>query len=222
VSGDKPFTVDDAYSLETPEDSLRLYGNWAATYDEDFVAGTGYVAHFHVADRLLRHRGQIGGPVLDVGCGTGVVGVCLREGGIGAVDGIDISRAMLDQAGSKRTGGGEPVYRELIAADLTKPLDIPDHRYAALVSAGTFTHGHLGPAALHALWRVAAPGAWCAIGIRTTHYEAAGFGDAIRADVAAGTISEPVLEEVPVYAPELAAPEHANDRVYVLVCRVLQ
>lgn len=29
--------VDNAYSLETPADSIRLYEKWADTYDADFI-----------------------------------------------------------------------------------------------------------------------------------------------------------------------------------------
>ena len=36
---------------------------------------------------------------------------------------------------------------KIIEADLTEPIALADDRYAGIVSAGTFTHGHLGPAA---------------------------------------------------------------------------
>lgn len=220
MSKRKPFTVDDAYALETPDDSIRLYGAWAETYDSDFVATSGYVVYLHVALQLTRNRARIDGPVLDIGCGTGVVGVCLREGGIDIVDGVDISEPMLAEAGKKKTIDGDPVYRKLVAADLTRNLDMPDDQYGALVSAGTFTHGHLGPESLDELWRVAAPGALCAIGVRTTHYDAAKFGDKLAADVADGMITEPELRVVNMYSAEANNPEHANDKAYIVMCRV--
>lgn len=220
MSKKKPFTVDDAYALETPDDSIRLYGDWATTYDADFVASSGYIVYAQVADQLLRNRTLIDGPVLDIGCGTGIVGVCLREGGIEIVDGVDISPPMLAEAGKKRTVDDDPVYRRLIAADLTQSLDLADDQYAALVSAGTFTHGHLGPDSLDELWRVGAPGAQCAIGVRTTHFDAAGFGAKLAADVADGKITEPYLIEVNMYSAESNNPDHANDRAYIVRCRV--
>ena len=103
------FNVDDAYAIETPADSVRLYGEWADTYDSGFVEREGYVVYLRVAEILLRQRSQINGPVLDVGCGTGIVGVCLREGGIDVVDGVDISPPMLAEAGKKKTKDGVPV-----------------------------------------------------------------------------------------------------------------
>ena len=155
-----------------------------------------------------------------MGCGTGIVGVCLRAGGIEIIDGIDISPPMLAEAGKKKTKDGVPVYRNLIAADLTQKLDIPDAQYAGLISTGTFTHGHLGPDSLDELWRVAAPGAQCAIGVRSTHYESAGFGEKLSADVANGTITQPKLVEVNMYSTQTDNPEHASDKALIVVCQL--
>jgi predicted TPR repeat methyltransferase len=213
--------LDDAYSIKTPSDSVRLYGEWATTYDQDFVASENYVCHLRVAEQLLKQRTRINGAVLDVVCGTGVVGACLREGGIDPVDGIDISRSMLDQAGKKTTGDNTPVYRKLIAADLTGRLEIADDQYGGLISAGTFTFGHLGPASLDELWRIAAPGAHCAIGVRSTHFESAGFGEKLAKDAAKGTITKPDLVEVNMYSPGTPNLEHAGDKALIVICQLV-
>ena len=42
--------IEEAYELETPDDSRRLYAAWANTYDSDFVKATDYVYHQHVAE----------------------------------------------------------------------------------------------------------------------------------------------------------------------------
>lgn len=214
----KPLTVDDAYSLETPADSIRLYGEWASTYDSGFVAATGYVLYQQVVRVLLQQQSQIHGAVLDIGCGTGIVGVELRKAGVETIDGIDISEPMLAEAGDKRSASGGPVYRHLIAADLTGKLEMASDQYAALISAGTFTLGHVGPEAFDELWRVAAPGALVAIGVRTAHYEQAGFDAKLAAGVSDGMITQPKLVEIPIYSA--SRHEHANDKAYVVVCRV--
>jgi len=221
VSEKPKFDVDDAYAIKTPADSVRLYGEWADTYDTDFVEREGYVVYLQVAELLLRQRSLIDGAVLDVGCGTGIVGACLREGGIEVVDGIDISPPMLAEAGNKKTKDGLAVYRRLIAADLTNTLDIPDSQYAGLISAGTFTHGHLGPDSLDELWRVAAPGAQCAIGVRTTHYESADFNGKLSGDVAEGKITKPKLVETKMYSEQTRNLEHAGDKALIVVCQIL-
>jgi len=215
------FDVDDAYAIKTPSDSVRLYGEWADTYDSGFVEREGYVVYRRIAELMLRQKALIKGAVLDVGCGTGIVGVCLREGGIEVVDGVDISPPMLVEAGKKKTKSDDPVYRRLIAADLTQSLDIPDGQYAGLISAGTFTHGHLGPDSLDELWRIAAPGAVCTIGVRSTHYDSMGFDEKLSVDAARGKITKPALVEVDMYSAQTRNLEHANDRAFVVVCQVL-
>ena len=219
---DKPtITVDDAYALESPEDNVELYKKWAGTYDTDFAEAEGYVLYLHVAEQLLRRDSQFDGAVLDVGCGTGLVGAALRLGGAEVVDGIDISNDMLAEACLKRTEQGEPVYRNLIPADLTREIGIANDHYGALVSAGTFTHGHLGPESLNELWRVAAPGALAVIGVRTTHYDSMGFKNKFAADVANGTIIEPEIVTVNVYGENTRSAKHADDKTHIVICRVL-
>ncbi len=221
MSKKRKINIDDAYAIKTPADNVRLYGEWADTYDSDFVESEGYVYHLRVAELLVRQRSLVNGAVLDVGCGTGIVGVSLREGGIEVIDGIDISPQMLAEAGKKKTKDDFPVYRRLIAADLTKRLDIRDSQYAGLISAGTFTHGHLGPDSLDELWRVAAPGARCAIGIRSTHYVSMDFGEKLSVDVAKGTITKPEIVEVDLYSATASNLYHASDKALVVVCQIV-
>jgi len=221
MTGKRKITVEDAYRVETPADNIRLYEQWADSYDEDFVDSQGYVYHLRIADHLLRRHGAPPGPVLDVGCGTGVVGAALRNAGVAVVDGVDISTRMLAQCRQKRCGDGEPVYRRLIEADLTRRLEIADGTYAALVSAGTFTHGHLGPDALGRLWRLAGPGAPCVIGVNRAHFETQHFADRLEADARAGTITMPDLIAVDIYSADRADPEHAGDQALIIDCRVL-
>ena len=213
--------VDDAYSLETPDDNIRLYADWADSYDADFVARQGYVYHLQIAEQLAEKRADIKGAVLDVGCGTGVVGVALRAGGFSAVDGIDISPQMLEKSREKTCADGSRVYRHLIEADLTQPLAIQDNQYAALISAGTFTHGHLGPESLNELWRIAAPGAVCVIGINAAHYESMGFGEKLSADVASGKITAMTSTETDIYSAESADSDHAGDKALIVICKVV-
>ncbi|MEJ2171772.1 MAG: methyltransferase domain-containing protein [Woeseiaceae bacterium] len=217
----RKFSVDDAYSVETPDDNIRLYADWADSYDSDFVSQQGYIYHLRVADLLVQHRANISGAVLDVGCGTGIVGLALRDGGFSQVDGIDISPQMLEQSRRKVCGDGTTVYRNLIQADLTQPLDIPDNQYAALISSGTFTHGHLGPDSLDELWRVAAPGAVCVIGINASHYESLGFDEKLLADVASGKITDPTIIEVDIYSAETGNSDHVRDKALVVVSQIV-
>jgi len=221
MSKKKRFDVEDAYALQTPDDSIRLYGEWAPTYDSDFVKASAYILYRNIAGLLLERKSMIDGVVLDVGCGTGMVGEHLRKGGMEDIDGIDISLQMLAEAGNKMTTDGNAVYRNLFAADLTTDLELDDDQYAGLVSAGTFTHGHLGPDSLNELWRIAAPGAICAIGVRSTHFESMRFGEALSVAVRNRLISEPEFVEVNIYSEEADDIEHANDKARVILCQVI-
>jgi len=187
------FGLDDAYAVVTPDDSRRLYAKWAETYDSGFVTATGYEYHEHVAEVFVAAE-RPEGPTLDVGCGTGAVGEALRARGVDWIDGVDISAEMLARAASK------DVYRDLIEADLTIGLDIVDDTYAGITSAGTFTHGHLPPAPIGELLRVAMPGAHCTIGVNAAHWVDQGFEAYLDRLAAEQRISQYVVTVVKVYA----------------------
>lgn len=66
-----------------------------------------------------------------------------------AIDGTDISAEMLAVAARKKT------YRTLFAWDLIIQLPITDSQYLGIISAGTFTTGHVGSNALDEGLRIA-------------------------------------------------------------------
>jgi len=200
--------VDAAYALETPEDSVAFYRGWAQTYDRDFAADQGYTTPRRVAQTFLDQGGQ--GPVLDIGAGTGLVGA---ELGDLVTDAIDISQEMLDVAGQKG------IYRQLYCADLTQPLAIPDDSYAGMVSAGTFTHGHVGPACLPELIRIARPQALMVFSINTHVFDTAGFGSAFADLVADGRITPIQFQRTAIY--EGADHAHADDTSLLAMFRCL-
>lgn len=216
---DDGLDLESAYSIETPDDSRRLYAKWASSYDQDFVTQNGYVYHENVVGVFLDAGGSAGGAVLDVGCGTGVVGQALGDVGENTIDGIDISPDMIAIARGKKTVFGNIAYRSLFVADLTSPLDIADDVYTGIVSAGTFTHGHLPPDPIRELVRIAAPTAVCAIGINAEHYVEQGF-DALFAELSeAGKITSPVLVDVAIY--EAMDGDHGGDRANIAMFQVL-
>jgi predicted TPR repeat methyltransferase len=207
---DKKPSLDNAYEMKTPGDSVRLYGQWAKTYDAAFAAAQEYRLPMLVAEAFHAAGGE--GPVLDVGAGTGLVGARLGGLGTGPVDGVDISPEMLAVAGEKR------VYSSLFVGDLTRRLDVADDTYQGIVSSGTFTLGHVGPTAIVELLRIAAPDALFVLSINAAHYQTAGFAEVLAR--LAGLITPPELPQVAIYGPS-ADPSHREDRAYLATFRKL-
>jgi SAM-dependent methyltransferase len=201
-------SLDGAYSLKTPEDSVALYRGWAESYDDGFAATHGYVAPREVALAFLAEAGPRSEPVLDIGAGTGLVAEALGDL---VVDGIDISQEMLDAAAAKG------LYRERICADLTAPLSIADASYGGFVSAGTFTHGHVGPVCLPELMRIARPGAVFVLAINAQVFDDAGFGSAFAGLVADGEITPVGFRRFQYY--EGADHDHAADQGLMAIFR---
>lgn len=190
-----------AYALDSPAANRTLYARWADTYDSGFVTDSGYEYHEQVAAVFAAHALDLtgrDGVVVDIGCGTGLAGQALRRRRHIPIDGIDISPEMLRQAATKRHDD-TPVYRTLIEADLTEPLDIPDDTYAGAISAGTFTHGHVGPEALREIFRIVRPGGRAAIGINAAHFIAAGFAPVLGQLAHDGRIADLRLVDAAIY-----------------------
>ncbi len=168
-AGDKKGSpgLENAYALETPEDNLRLYADWAASYDSAFAQDMDYVLPLRVAEAYKLAGGV--GPVLDLGAGTGLCGGALKMLEVGPVDGTDLSPEMLAVAAHK------DVYNALFVGNLLEILPVSDGAYAGAVSSGTFTHGHVGPEALGEVLRILRPGGLAALSINAEHYEAKGF-----------------------------------------------
>jgi len=130
---------------ETPRDDWLLqgttdpgevadrYDEWAESYDDDLVSWS-YQAPGVVAETVVTHQPDARS-VLDVGCGTGLVGKALRARGYAArIVGLDISQASL------RVAHQTDAYDTLERANLQQPLDVEDNGVDVLVCAGVMTY----------------------------------------------------------------------------------
>ena len=166
---------ETAYRLETPDQHRKFYDDWAESYDSGFAVSKGYDYPRLIAEYFVGRVSPDQSPVLDIGCGTGLVGVSLRkEGWSSELTGVDISQGMLEVAERKK------VYQKLICADLNETLQLPQSHFGGMISAGTFTHGHLGPEVLFQLFSLARPGAHAVIGINAEHHGNQDFSGAFR------------------------------------------
>lgn len=204
--------LEGAYALETPEDNLRLYRQWAETYDSEFVEATTYRFPALVVRTYLEAAG--GQPCLDVGCGTGALAAHFPEGAV--LDGLDLSPEMLAVAARKGR------YRTLIEANLKEPLPLPDAAYAGLVSSGTFTHGHVGAEALPELVRVLAPGALAVITVRAEIWTGMGFAPTFDTLASDSLVTRPAITEANIYSDPARAPKgHGSDTGLLVTFRRL-
>lgn len=201
------YDLDEAYEIDGPEDARRMYGAWAATYDDSFGRAWGYIAPREIA-AILNGMAGPSDEILDIGAGTGLVAEHLRGR---VVDALDITPEMLEVA------RGKGLYRRLMQGDLTARLDIADGSYDAVISCGTFTHGHVGPVCFPELLRITRPGALFACGTIAPVLDGAGFGSALARMVAQGLITPVAFRDIPIY--EGADHPHRDDRGLVMVFR---
>lgn len=162
-------TLDKVYTAENHTELMDAYKDWAGNYDDDTVGRFGYVAHIRTAKALEKVMKEKDCRILDAGCGTGLVGEVLKKMGYTTMDALDYSREMLDEAGKKR------IYNKLMQVDLSKPLDIADNAYDAIVCAGTFTYGHVDADAFAELIRITRPSGVVIFTIREGAYQDYGY-----------------------------------------------
>ena len=182
-----------AYDLETGEQTLDHYQRWAGTYDQEVGVDNGYAQPARCAAALARVAGSCD-HVLDVGCGTGLSGVALRDAGFTRLDGCDFSPPMLERAAE--TG----VYRQLFEADLNAGLDIDGDAYDHAVAVGVFSFGHIRPDALREVLRVVRAGGAVVVGVNDHFWEVGELPaelDAIEADGLASVASREHGEHLP-------------------------
>jgi predicted TPR repeat methyltransferase len=196
------------YGAKTTDELSSAYDEWAESYDTD-MGEVGY-RHPSVALGLLtRHLPRGSSPILDAGAGTGLAGELLGTMGYPEVDALDASEGMLRIARSKNT------YRELHHAFLGQPLPFEANRYAAAISTGVFTAGHVGEEGLPELFRVVRPGGLIVLTVKVTVWEA-GFEEYLRRSEDDEVIA--VVEVTPSYASMPSGSE--TSPCVGVVCRV--
>jgi predicted TPR repeat methyltransferase len=120
-----------------------LFDDYSSYYDAAMVEALGYRGHLHLrtlADRLLP-RASTRLRILDLGCGTGLVGEVFRDLARGGrLDGIDLSPRMIEAARSRA------IYDDLILGDLEVFLAEAGRDYDLILAADTMVYfGDLSP-----------------------------------------------------------------------------
>ena len=152
---------------------ITVYQKWAALYDKDNDDLLGTVSQptavqifqEFVKDKKLK--------IVDVGCGTGLVGQELKKSGFINFDGIDISQEMIDIA----YGRG---YQNLFLGNLNESLPFKSKSYDAALCVGVFTHGHVGSERLSELSRIVKTGGIICFTVNEGVYDSYGFDSKIK------------------------------------------
>jgi predicted TPR repeat methyltransferase len=126
-----------------------LFDSYADYFDEHLTGKLAYRVPEALVERLGRHR-PVFGNVLDIGCGTGLVGAALGQQ-VTAIDGIDLAPRMVERARARgiyrhlalgeavtvlsTDGGLKGPYDLVIAADVFIYVGVVEKLLAAMVNA---------------------------------------------------------------------------------------
>ena len=166
--------LDALRQFQPGDTSQAHYDAWAPDYERDLLQRCGYSAHVIGARAFAAANPDRGIRIIDVGCGTGLVGAELRQYAFTCIDGLDISADMMAQAAAKQ------VYRRLIRGDLMAGAPVAQGSYDAAICVGSFAPGHLGPAALGTIARLVRPGGCVVIVMNAAPFIAEDYAGAIQ------------------------------------------
>ena len=146
----------------------EVYRDWAKKYDYDNDHVLGTVSQPKSVNLLTTRLEDKNSEIIDVGCGTGLVGENLKAKDFIYFDGIDISGDMLEIAKSRG-------YRNLFLGSLNNRLPVLDNAYDTAMCVGVFTHGHVSSEGFNELCRIVKPGGYICFTINEGVFEKYGF-----------------------------------------------
>ena len=150
----------------------EVYRDWAKKYDYDNDHVLGTVSQPKSVNLLSTRLKDKTAKIIDVGCGTGLVGEKLKAKDFIYFDGLDISKDMLSIAKSRG-------YRNLFLGSLNKQLPVLDDAYDAAMCIGVFTHGHVSSDGFNELCRIVKPGGYVCFTVNEGVFEEYGFKEMI-------------------------------------------
>ena len=150
----------------------EVYRDWAKKYDYDNDHVLGTVSQPKSVNLLSTRLKDKTAKIIDVGCGTGLVGEELKAKDFIYFDGLDISKDMLSIAKSRG-------YRNLLLGSLNNRLPVLDNAYDIAMCVGVFTHGHVSSEGFNELCRIVKPGGYICFTINEGVFEKYGFNEMI-------------------------------------------
>lgn len=166
-----------------------------------------YLSPRRIARMLLRHLPDPEAPVLDLACGTGLMGKSLYLQGHRNLVGADLSQSML------QTAAGKGIYRQLIRTDLHAPLPFPPESFAAVVCAGAFYEDIVHVRALIHVLPLVRPGGWLACDIDNVAWTGGRFAHALLRIQDLGLLDRLHIEAGRMFAPGYMGPDAPDEPV---------
>tara|TARA_Y100000590_G_scaffold139887_1_gene160301 strand:- start:352 stop:975 length:624 start_codon:yes stop_codon:yes gene_type:complete len=160
------------YKLKTTQEIMQHYDEWGDKYDQDMVDWN-YTGPQETVKILNKHAISKDIKILDAGCGTGLVGIELKKFGYTNIDGVDLSKKLLDLI-------PKGLYKKIEQIDLNKSLNKKNDIYDAVLCVGTFTFGHVKPPALDELMRIVKNKGLICFTVNEGIYEEYGFDKKIK------------------------------------------
>ena len=149
-----------------PEDH---YDSWAESYNKDLLEQYGYCAHKLAVNAFQKVHANRKKPIIDVGCGTGLVGLEMARIGYETIDGLDVSKGMLDKA---RALG---IYRKLFQKRIGCKNLSTLAGYSGVLCVGSFGLGHMLKDDILPLIKMAASNAPIVIFMNAEPFETQGY-----------------------------------------------
>jgi len=112
---------------------ISLFDNYANFFDEDLLKTLEYRAPLNILDAIRPFCPAGGFIVLDLGCGTGLVGAHIRPIAK-TLSGVDLSSRMLEQAERRA------IYDDLACAEITEFLSANEQQYDLIVAGDVFIY----------------------------------------------------------------------------------
>jgi len=141
------------------EEVRNKYDTWVSFYDQEHYDNGWTVLLNRIAYTLMSYL-EKDALILDIGCGTGLLGRELSSYGFENLQGLDISQNSLDILQN------QGIYNVLHLEELGKTLPFANNTFAALVSTGVFTRNQVPLESFGELIRILQPGDIFAVVLR--------------------------------------------------------
>jgi len=139
-----------------PEKRIEFYNEWSEKYDEDLVMVGNYSGHTKCIEAFLKLGLNRSVSILDLACGTGLLGEEIASMGYVNLDGLDSSLQMLNQSRIKN------IFKLHILASLSGLGSLPlvDDAYDVVMSSNGFAPGQIYPDSIEEIFRILKPGGY--------------------------------------------------------------